>query len=154
MLCHRLFALRTTVHKLGSQRLSRNALPCVSRRVCPAACSQRTHVAYAGRPSATPTSVCAKAIATARHVESRHDINGAAASPLVAVPSLTFQEAITTLEQYWAKQSGANCAILLPHNTEVRNCLRCRLWWSVAAALLPVSVSKGYRLGGCMASCA
>ena len=37
---------------------------------------------------------------------------------------LTFQEAISTLEQYWAKQSGLNCAILLPHNTEVRDVMQ------------------------------
>lgn len=36
-----------------------------------------------------------------------------------ATRKLTFQEAITALEQYWAVQSGVNCAILLPHNTEV-----------------------------------
>lgn len=37
-----------------------------------------------------------------------------------ATRKLTFQEAITALERYWAEQSSMNCAILLPHNTEVR----------------------------------
>ena len=127
MLRHRLLTLHRTVHRLGSHRLSRDALPCVSRRVCHVVCSQRGHVAYAGRPFLTRTPVCTRAIATDRHVEAAHDTNGAVASTLVGAPSLTFQEAITTLEQYWAKQSGANCAILLPHNTEVHTCIPCRL---------------------------
>ena len=126
MLRHRLLALHRTVHRLGLQRLSRHAQLCVSRRVQPVASIQRTQVAHAVRPFVTQTSVCTRAIATDSHVESPHKTNGAAAaSSFVGAASLTFQEAITTLEQYWAKQSGANCAILLPHNTEVQACIGC-----------------------------
>ena len=122
MLRHRLLALHRTVHRLGLLRLSRHAQVCVSRRVQPVACIPRTQVAHAVRPLVTQTSVCTRAIATDSHVESPHETNGAAAA---GAASLTFQEAITTLEQYWAKQSGANCAILLPHNTEVQACIEC-----------------------------
>ena len=119
MLRHRLLALHITVRRLGSHRLSRDFLPCVSRRVCPVPCSQRSPFAYAVKPFVARTPVCTRAVATSRHVEQAQDNNGTAAAKLEGAPSLTFQEAITSLEQYWAKQSGANCAILLPHNTEV-----------------------------------
>ena len=52
-----------------------------------------------------------------RHAEKQSSTGNGAPAPQT---HLTFQEAISTLEQYWAKQSGLNCAILLPHNTEVR----------------------------------
>lgn len=120
MLRHKLLKLHTTVQRLGSQRLPRQALACVPRRTGPVACSQRSACVYAFQPFTSRSSVCTTATVTDRHSKVVHDSNGTSPAGLVGVPSLTFQEAITALEQYWAKLSGSNCAILLPHNTEAR----------------------------------
>ena len=60
------------------------------------------------------------------HQERRHAAQQSSTGNGAPAPQthLTFQEAISTLEQYWAKQSGLNCAILLPHNTEVRGVMK------------------------------
>ena len=125
MLRYRLSRLHITVQRFGSQRASKPSLACLPRRACSTACSQRTAFAYASRPFVVRAPICARAVSIDRCIETAHKTNGSSVEGLASVPSLTFQEAITALEQYWATKSGSNCAILLPHNTEVHPLSSC-----------------------------
>ncbi|DBA71104.1 TPA: hypothetical protein ACH3X2_011520 [Trebouxia sp. C0005] len=78
-----------------------------------------TFFATATRPLLTASRVYSQVVTSETHEPITRDTNGASQPAIVGARELTFQEAITALEQYWAKKSGANCAILLPHNTEV-----------------------------------
>ena len=120
MLRHRLCLLQKAVGRLEYLRSSRQVLQHLPRRHSPALCSQRRGFAAASRPVIATSRIYSSALATEAAPYTATDTNGAPRADAGAAPKLTFQEAITALEQYWAKQSGANCAILLPHNTEVR----------------------------------
>ena len=120
MLRHKLYVLHRAVCRLGSSRASRPALPWLPRRNSPAVCSQRRDFAHATRPLIAASRTFSRALVTDVEAHTVCDTNGASEPATAGAPTLTFQEAITALEQYWAKESGANCAILLPHNTEVR----------------------------------
>ncbi|DBB00083.1 TPA: hypothetical protein ACH3X1_013938 [Trebouxia sp. C0004] len=119
MLRQRLCALQKSVARLGCPRSSRPGLHRLPRRNSPAVCSQRRDFAAATRPLLAASHVYSQVVSSETHEQSPRDTNGASHPAIVGAPKLTFQEAITALEQYWAEQSGANCAILLPHNTEV-----------------------------------
>lgn len=121
MLRQRLCALQKTVARLGCPRSSRQILHRLPRRNSHAFCSQRIDFAAATRPLIAASRVYSQAAASEVHEHTTCDTNGASQPAIVGARKLTFQEAITALEQYWAKQSGANCAILLPHNTEVQH---------------------------------
>ena len=121
MLRQRLYLLQKAVGRLACLRSSRQVLHHLPRRYSPALCSQRRGFAAATRPVIATSRIYTSALATEAAPYTAPDTNGAPRTDVGAAPKLTFQEAITALEQYWAKQSGANCAILLPHNTEVRH---------------------------------
>ena len=88
--------------------------PCSSQRKCAAYATQRVDTRLHQRTQATATKA---PTSQPRHTNGLH-------SDTTHPRPLTFQAAITALEKYWAEQSGLDCAILLPHNTEVktRNC--------------------------------
>ncbi len=125
MLRQRLGAVQKVLSRLVNLRTSRPTVPFTSRRNSPAVCSQRKDFAGAIRPLTATSRIYSNALATDTDVHSARDSNGASGSAIVGAHKLTFQEAITALEQYWAKQSGADCAILLPHNTEVHRLACC-----------------------------
>ena len=121
MLRLRLHVLQTAVRSSGCLRSARQPSFFLTRRISQTTCSQRKEVAHAPRQLIAISRTCSRAIATTADAHIASEGNGAAAQGIAGAPKLTFQEAITALEQYWAKQSGVDCAILLPHNTEVRN---------------------------------
>lgn len=120
MLRQGLCTLQKTVARLGCPRSSRQVLHRLPRRNSPAVCSQRRDFAAATRPLLAASRVYSQVVTSDTRELTTRDTNGASQPALVGARKLTFQEAITALEQYWATQSGANCAILLPHNTEVQ----------------------------------
>lgn len=149
MLRQRLCALQKTVARLACPRSSRQVLHRLPRRNSPAVCSQRRDFAAATRPLLAASRVYSQAVTSETHEPTTRDSNGASHPAVVGARKLTFQEAITALEQYWAKQSGADCAILLPHNTEVQHASsdQCRYWCKCVALLIatwscPSSVDK------------
>ena len=120
MLRQRLCALQKTVARLGCPRSSRQVLHRLPRRNSPAFWSQRRDFAAVTRPLLAASRVYSQVVTSESHEPTTRDTNGVSQPAIVGARNLTFQEAITALEQYWAKQSGANCAVLLPHNTEVQ----------------------------------
>ena len=120
MLRQQLGVLQRTLFRTGALRASRQVLPGLPRRKSVLPCSQREDFPCAIRPVIAASRTCCNAHATDVGAHTAVDTNGASEPKVIGDRKLTFQEAITALEQYWAKQSGVECAILLPHNTEVR----------------------------------
>lgn len=153
MLRQRLCALQKTVARLGIPRSSRQVLHRLPRRNAPAVCSQRRDLVPAcGRPLLFGSRVYSQVVASETHEPTTRETNGASQPAIVGARKLTFQEAITALEQYWAKQSGANCAILLPHNTEVHHTFSekcCHLCKCVVLLIVAWALWTGLLLGSC-----
>jgi len=152
MLRQRLCALQKTVARLGCPRSTRQVLHRLPRRNSPAVCSQRRDFAAVTRPLLAASRVYSQVATSETHEPTTRETNGASQLAVVGARKLTFQEAITALEQYWAKQSGANCAILLPHNTEVQYALRKqwrRLCKCVALLIASWSCPARLLLGAC-----
>ena len=119
MLRYRLLAMHRATRSSFSAYAIPQARPCTVRRPA-CACSQRRYVASVAQRFDKLSSQRTHAVAESAAAVQQQRNNGVHTVP-TASRKLTFQEAITALERYWAEQSGVDCAILLPHNTEVRS---------------------------------
>ena len=116
MLRYRLFAMhKATRNGFSACTTLQARTPTVRRCAC---ASQRREIACAASRINALGHQRIQAVATSTEPLQKQRNNGLHPKS-TASRKLTFQEAITALERYWAEQSGVNCAILLPHNTEV-----------------------------------
>lgn len=116
MLRYRLFAMHTATRNGFSACTALQARTSTVRRC--ACVSQRRDISCAASQINALCHQRIQAVATSTEPLQKQRNNGLPPKS-TASRKLTFQEAITALERYWAEQSGVNCAILLPHNTEV-----------------------------------
>ena len=116
MLRYRLFAMHTaTRNSFPACTALQARTPAVRRCACN---GQRRDIACAGSRINALCHERIQAVTTStEHLQEQR--NNGLHPKSIASRKLTFQEAITALERYWAEQSKVDCATLLPHNTEV-----------------------------------